>query len=267
MQALRVALDAAGYEDVPVVVRTQHRPATVREPTVAPAAATAASLTVGSAEQENGAQVAAAARPANSASEGVASEEPAGAQAPGMLLTHYAPYVETFLVGSVRGSASAGRVKIEPLDIPAGAAAPPANIDVSKAVVVDLGARLAALRGITLWYTDLSPSGSIVEARQRVFEVLRHTETVPGAAYVLLADPLLLHEGTSHDRRAGAADPASASAAAAVPGSEGAAAAPRRENLVDRDAHAAAGAPEHADALRDRMYRAASGRTLCLVLE
>jgi hypothetical protein len=100
----------------------------------------------------------------------------------------------------------------------------------AQSVVIDLGGALARLRGGCLAYADLSPSRSIAEARRRIFETLRWAEDVVGARAVLIADPLL-------------AWGAHAEGVAAV-ASNG-----------DDDR-------QHIDALRDRMFRAASGKVI-----
>lgn len=150
-------------------------------------------------------------------SDGDAAPE-VGAEAPGMLLTHYAPDVDTYLVAS-EAQSLAGESDAETARLPRPA--------LGTAVIIDIGGTLAGFQGDALAYRDLSACGSVVEARARLFAALRWSEGVPGAKAVLLCDPLaLLREGR------------------ATP--EGS---------------------EHLDALRDRMYRAASGRHVTVASE
>ena len=221
---------------VPVEYRTLHAPHVAAEP--APASSPpAAEIT---APRPPPAAAAATATPA-AAIEG-------GAVAPGMLLTHYAPDLATYMVAAGNGhhgrrgggGGGGGGVGEAAGDAAAATAAAAAAAAVGEApggaprhppfdrallprtVVIDVGGQLAALRACALAYEDLSAAGSMTEARARLFAALRRGEEVPGAAAVLLADPL-----------------------GADPGGGGG---------------GGGGGWEHADALRDRMFRAASGR-------
>jgi len=91
------------------------------------------------------------------------------AVAPGQLLTHYAPDVETYL--SAPESASA------PLPVP-----------LAGCVIVDFGGQFASVRSDAMAYRDLSVSGDAREACAALFDALRWTETVPGATAVVLPD-------------------------------------------------------------------------------
>lgn len=182
-----------------------------------------------------------------------------GSEAPGMLLTHYAPDgLETFLLVAEPASSRANNNS---------SAAPPSAAEASPAVIIalltigddessslrvpfplhecvvlDLGAALkgALLRQGALavaGYRDLSPTGSIAEAASNLFDSLRWTETVKGARAVLIADPLKIAASKAAGGAAGAVS-SSASSSIGGPG----------KFSVD------------VDALRDRMYRAASGK-------
>jgi L-threonylcarbamoyladenylate synthase len=192
----------------------------------APPAAAATAATPG--------EGAAAAAPAGAVSE--QGEQGEGCEAPGMLLTHYAPDVDTYLVtwcGGGSGGDSANGADADP--------APLFSAELLRhAVVIDMGGALAGLRHSALAYDDIAlppdgattgsssaAVGSLLAARARLFAALRWSEGVPGARAVLLADPALL-----------LARAATTPGAAPVEGAE------------------------HADALRDRMFRAASGRTV-----
>jgi L-threonylcarbamoyladenylate synthase len=222
MQELRACLDAAGLTDVAVEVRqvagTTPLPPAAEGPSAAPAAPVAAAAAA--------APVAAAAVAEGSASAEVEPDTGEGLEAPGMLLTHYAPDIETVLVVSVSdGSSSGGGTGVAPSLVPVRGNAP-APIDTSRAVVIDFGGSLAGIRSLCLAYVDMSPSASVLEARRALFDRLRWAEDVEGAAAVLLADPLV----------------------ALAQADDG-----KREQ-------------QHADALRDRMYRASSGKEVGLVL-
>jgi L-threonylcarbamoyladenylate synthase len=97
-----------------------------------------------------------------------APHEPA--VAPGQLLTHYAPDVDTYLAAS----SSADLAAASPLPAP-----------LSEVVLVDFGGQFAHLRG-ALARRDLSEAGDAQEACANVFDVLRWTETVPGVRCVVL---------------------------------------------------------------------------------
>lgn len=122
-------------------------------------------------------------------------------QAPGQLLTHYAPDVDTYLYQSDA---------VEALDATV-------DEDVGRWVVLDFGGRLAVLKPRALAYSDLSAAGDVSEASTNIFDALRWTESVPGVARVVVT------------------------------------------GVKDED-------HEHAAALYDRMFRAASGKLRSLRL-
>lgn len=107
-----------------------------------------------------------------------AASEGEAQQAPGQLLTHYAPDRPTFLA-------------VLPPDEPAGtsdASAPITMDSVEKSVVVDFAGALGHLRAAAMAYRDLSPSGDVLEASRVLFDTLRWSERVPSADQVLLVD-------------------------------------------------------------------------------
>jgi len=151
---------------------------------------------------------------------------PSPSPSPGTALTHYAPDLATFLVARVAGAAGAAALDDA------------ARTPCARAAVLDFGGLLrplAAPPAAVLAYRDLSPAGDPAEAAAALFAALRWAEALPGADAVLLADP--------------------ASVAPAPPRAR--ATAPR----ADPGAAAVAGAVD-ADALRDRLFRAASGRVV-----
>ena len=167
-----------------------------------------------------------------------------GAEAPGMLLTHYAPDVESiFLVVPDDASSSSSSASSPASDrVPsigdhapalAHTPAPPLSATtasfpyhslaaLSSTVVLDLGGTLHRLAPTCLAYKDLAAGGDLAAACSAVFSALRWAECVPGAKTVMLCDPLLVPSVM------------------------------------------AGGSWEHAEALRDRLFRAASGRTVGL---
>ena len=166
----------------------------------------------------------------------VPSEEE-GMQAPGMLLTHYAPDLPSFLLSAddlpavTAASASAS-------------ASAPAALALTSAVVLDYGGRLRHLQSAVLAYRDLSPRGDAAEAAAAVFEALRWSEAqaARGGRCVLL--PRLAESAADQQ----AAEDAVGSSSPGGRATQGQAA-------------------EHEPALADRLYRAASGREARLTAE
>ena len=226
--ALRGALDAAGFCDVPIHFAPPPKSAMVSATTIAAAAVAASgegsTLQVGGGEGST-LQVGG----------GEGSTLQVGDAAPGQLLSHYAPDIPALLV--VRSSATTvdsctGIDKDEDV-----------GRQLATTVVIDIGGQLAAhLRtrrhplpdAVTddlgvLAYRDLSSSADAAEACRGVFNALRWSEQVVGANRVLLADPRLLQPTQQ------------------LP--EG----PPAVNDATREAW---------DALRDRLFRASSGCTV-----
>lgn len=102
-------------------------------------------------------------------------DQPAvGEEAPGQLITHYAPDVPTFILR--RGLPSPGSAN---------------NVDlrsVAKSVVIDFFGSLADLEVSCLAYRDLSREGDSGAAARSLFESLRWAEEVKGAETVFIAD-------------------------------------------------------------------------------
>ncbi|KAJ1444862.1 DHBP synthase RibB-like alpha/beta domain-containing protein [Pelagophyceae sp. CCMP2097] len=109
------------------------------------------------------------------------------AEAPGQLLTHYAPRLPCYLARV--GECGA-----------AGGAAP----DRAESVVLDFGGRLAPLRSGAVAYRDLSPLADATQAANGLFDALRWAEAVSGATAVLVAD--LSDDRQSEGILAGVAD-------------------------------------------------------------
>uniref|UniRef100_M4BCJ7 Threonylcarbamoyl-AMP synthase n=1 Tax=Hyaloperonospora arabidopsidis (strain Emoy2) TaxID=559515 RepID=M4BCJ7_HYAAE len=92
-------------------------------------------------------------------------------QAPGQMITHYAPDVDTYLFqadASEKMDASSAQ-------------------DVSHWVVIDFHGKLVSLKNRVRAYLDLSPTGDVVEASQRIFDSLRWSENVEGVERVVIS--------------------------------------------------------------------------------
>lgn len=194
--------------------------------------------------------------------------EAKGEEAPGQLITHYAPDLPTYIV----------RVEDPDLSTHAGANADnnadteAAEAALAKSVVIDFGGSLAWLQGdgiaglersencscseqcrmvsnlnsSCLAYLDLSPSGDAAAAGRALFAALRWAELVKGAARVLLPD--IEHVAASI---AAAAQRQSADSTVSSTANEST---PRGTGL------------EHAASVADRAFRAASGRVMRVAL-
>jgi hypothetical protein len=145
-----------------------------------------------------------------------------------MLLTHYSPDLPAFLVEDVgEVGPRAARAACPAPGLPQDCA----SYALDEAVILDFGGRLARLQPTAHSYRDLSPEGCSAAAARAVFESLRWAEqrAAEGGRVVLLPDLTL-----ERDSAAEAAD------------------------------STAAAAGEHAPALADRLFRAASGKSASL---
>lgn len=122
-------------------------------------------------------------------------------QAPGQMLTHYAPTVSTFMVANSTSSS---------------ALSDPQSL--KNSVIIDCGRVLKWTQCAALAYRDLSPQCSMDEAAANLFSTLRWAESIDGATHILLVDVT------------------------------------KDKSLVH----------EHTEAVRDRMFRAASGNRAIL---
>ena len=96
-----------------------------------------------------------------------------GDESPGQTLKHYAPDVPASLARFENSHAADS--SHDP-------------VDWEKSVVLDFGGALKALEPECLAYMDLSPSGDMDEAANKLFGALRWSESVPGAGHVLVSD-------------------------------------------------------------------------------
>ena len=115
-------------------------------------------------------------------------EHSGGLEAPGQLLTHYAPDVNTSIVSIVKSG-----------DVDAQSATAVTDLRLSDCVIVDFGGQLKCLNQSSMAYRDLSPNGDVEVAASGVFATLRWTETVEGAKQVLLAD--IAANDSSHEHK------------------------------------------------------------------
>jgi L-threonylcarbamoyladenylate synthase len=131
----------------------------------------------------------------------VSAEEAAAAagnmQAPGQLITHYAPAgMETWVLrrqerGALAGAAAARWLALDEL----------ARLPIEQCCVLDFGGALAELRPRVRAYRDLAPDGATDTAARGLFDALRWTEGT-GARFVVVQD--VSHD--AGDLAAGVAD-------------------------------------------------------------
>ncbi|OWZ15995.1 Sua5/YciO/YrdC/YwlC family protein [Phytophthora megakarya] len=91
-------------------------------------------------------------------------------QAPGQMITHYAPDVDTYLYQTDA---------TEKMDASI-------NEDVSRWAVIDFHGKLVTLKDRVRGYLDLSPTGDVAEASKRIFDSLRWSESVQGVERVII---------------------------------------------------------------------------------
>lgn len=104
--------------------------------------------------------------------EGHVSEE-SNAEAPGMLLKHYSPYIETHLVEISDSTPTSEQDIVE--------------IDPKKTVIIDFNRALEkiAQKGFVKHFS-LSESGDLREAMANLYSILRAAENVEGAQQILI---------------------------------------------------------------------------------
>eukprot|EP01138_Halocafeteria_seosinensis_P008297 gb/GECG01008478.1/.p1 GENE.gb/GECG01008478.1/~~gb/GECG01008478.1/.p1 ORF type:complete len:469 (+),score=39.85 gb/GECG01008478.1/:1-1407(+) len=146
---------------------------------------------------------------------GNADDELQRHESPGQLLRHYAPNVTTFLLPPRQAL---------PAQNTENCSLPEPKKILEKSALIDFAGAYCELKNHLGYYTDLSPEGDIVIARQRVYSSLREAEQIPGITTVLVSLPNVGENTNTY-------------------GSP-------KINI------------EHTDSLRDRLFRAASGRYL-----
>eukprot|EP00754_Rhynchopus_humris_P016291 Rhum_TRINITY_DN14506_c22_g1::Rhum_TRINITY_DN14506_c22_g1_i1::g.95518::m.95518 len=109
-------------------------------------------------------------------------------EGPGQMLTHYAPNIPAYLLGSfTEGAASV-----------VGGGEGAAQYALRDVVVIDYEGRARPLAQACLAYDDLSAGGDVDAAAARLFELLRWSETVEGAKAVLIPNLSDVRSDGSH---------------------------------------------------------------------
>lgn len=137
-----------------------------------------------------------------------------GQEAPGQLITHYAPDAPCYLLNSLKDMS--GTLLSRSFHIPAEMRYCP-SIDSAismfnpinqllavdklrnEAVIIDFAQQLSWVTPWCLAYTDLSSSGDVAEAARNLFFTLRWAENVHGASIILIAPIITAHVGTEHE--------------------------------------------------------------------
>ncbi len=95
--------------------------------------------------------------------------------APGQLLTHYAPEIETFILISQNNLIHENIQKFS-------------SSMLNKTVLIDFNKKNIVFSNKVLKYFDLSENGDTIEASKNLFNLLRESEVFPNAEYILLPD-------------------------------------------------------------------------------
>jgi len=106
-------------------------------------------------------------------------DETIGAAAPGQMITHYAPDVETWLLKKCERVPSEGSQVVVNSEY---------TMDLADTVIIDFAGSLSDLEERCAAYSDLSQEGDMRAAAQNLFRLLRWAEKRPGAKHVLLQD-------------------------------------------------------------------------------
>ncbi|KAF2074464.1 hypothetical protein CYY_004209 [Polysphondylium violaceum] len=116
-----------------------------------------------------------------------------GQEAPGQLLTHYAPDIQTYILNTCSSSSSSNNSSSsssKSLDSSSSNNNSNNNsISLKECVYIDFGGELDfKLKSQCLAYRDLSEKSDIEEAANQLFSVLRWSESVENAKIILLPD-------------------------------------------------------------------------------
>ncbi len=111
--------------------------------------------------------------------------EEVNSEAPGMLLKHYSPDVETYLVELVK---ELPQEKITNLDVNA-----------KESVLIDFGKALESVSRDFLDYFSLTDSGDMREAMSNLYSVLRLAENVSGAQRIYILNLQKYHENLTEE--------------------------------------------------------------------
>ena len=98
--------------------------------------------------------------------------EEINSEAPGMLLKHYSPYIETYLVELVDKVPQSGFENVE--------------VNRNETVLIDFSKALKEVSKDYLHYFSLSESGDLREAMSNLYSVLRAAENIEGASQILI---------------------------------------------------------------------------------
>jgi len=98
--------------------------------------------------------------------------EDINSEAPGMLLKHYSPYIETYLVELVDKVPESGFEGLE--------------VNRNETVLIDFGKALKDISKDYLHYFSLSDDGDLREAMSNLYSVLRAAENIEGATQILI---------------------------------------------------------------------------------
>ena len=98
--------------------------------------------------------------------------EEVNSEAPGMLLKHYSPYIETYLVEVVNSLPQDTTEIVE--------------INPKETVLIDFGKGLKSISQDYLQYFSLTDDGNLREAMGQLYSVLRAAENVSGAQQILI---------------------------------------------------------------------------------
>ncbi|KAM9963137.1 hypothetical protein ACTFIW_006360 [Dictyostelium discoideum] len=102
-----------------------------------------------------------------------------GQEAPGQLLTHYAPDIQTFILDNILNSENDNNNNDNNNN----------SLDLKECVYIDFGNQLPnEFKDQCLAYRDLSEKKNILEAANQLFAVLRWSENQEGAKIILLPD-------------------------------------------------------------------------------
>jgi len=98
--------------------------------------------------------------------------EEINSEAPGMLLKHYSPYIETYLVEVVQTLPQSPFQEVE--------------INPKETVLIDYGKTLKNISQDYLKYFSLTDDGNLREAMSHLYSILRAAENVSGAQQILI---------------------------------------------------------------------------------
>ncbi|GAM20018.1 hypothetical protein SAMD00019534_031930, partial [Acytostelium subglobosum LB1] len=103
-----------------------------------------------------------------------------GQEAPGQLLTHYAPDIQAYILTDIFTSTSSSQQDSSPCAT---------SIPLSQCVYIDFGnSSDTSIVSKFIAYRDLSPNSTMLEAANCLFSTLRWSESIDGAKVILLPD-------------------------------------------------------------------------------